>query len=1063
MDRLSAALRRELEKAVLAARVHAQTGAISALRRRAVEAPEPFAHFTEAEKELRRKLRARARLAGDAKRPDGTHAIDRVAAELAYEYWHRMLFARFLADNGLLMHPDGVAVSLEECQELAPDAEPPAPNGFALAARYASRMLPQIFRTDDVLLDIEFAPEHRSALEQLLADLPPAIFCASESLGWSYQFWQSRRKDQINASGAKIDGSTVAPVTQLFTETYMVEFLLHNTIGAWWASRHPDKTRPDDFPSLRRLEDGTPAAGAFPGWPDSVREFTLLDPCCGSYHFLVTAFQLLVPLRMREEGLTTAEAVDAVLRDNLHGIDIDPCCSKMAAFSLAFVAWRFRDETGEMLGYRPLPPLNIACSGQALDEAEKKAWLAFANGDAELRSQIDDLFTTFGPCYHVGSLIDPTRDCGPLFSSEGAEITRKLTAQLAKHRHDADAAAIGVAAQGLAKAAQLLSGKYTLVSTNVPYLGRGKQGEEIRTYLEMHYPLGKADLATAFVLRCLDLCAPGGSTALVTPQNWLFLTSYKKLREKVLKGRQWHFVVNLGEEAWHTFGIRGPRTILLGLTANAPAANNTFFGIDVSTNRGEPIIPLEEKVERLADRVPTLMQVVEQAGQLKNPDAKITIGNLGSTELLQAKSGSYQGLKTGDDERYRRCFWEVSVSDRWRKYQTTVEATTAWGGQEYAIDWLDTGKSMARLQGLSAWCKRGVVVTQMSSLAACLYDGAVFDSNVSAIVPHAEEDVLAVWAYCSSPEYRQAVRAVDQKVNVSNAALVQVPFDLTYWQAVAAEKYPGGLPEPHSNDPTQWLFRGDIATSTDLLQVAVARLLGYRWPDQPKLDAVVDPFVDDDGIVCLPGVRHEAPAAERLADLLRAVNVKTEVDLGVWLRDNFFADHCKRFHQRPFLWDIWDGRKDGFAALVNYHKLTHKTLENLTYSYLGDWIAAQGKSDKVGADLRLAAAQSLQAKLKLILAGEPPYDIFVRWKPLHEQAIGWHPDLNDGVRMNIRPFVEADILRKTPNIKWTKDRGKEPARDKDDFPWFNAAGDRVNDIHLTNAEKTAARAMKGAK
>jgi hypothetical protein len=215
-------------------------------------------------------------------------------------------------------------------------------------------------------------------------------------------------------------------------------------------------------------------------------------------------------------------------------------------------------------------------------------------------------------------------------------------------------------------------------------------------------------------------------------------------------------------------------------------------------------------------------------------------------------------------------------------------------------------------------------------------------------------------------------------------------------------------------------------------------------------------------------VRQEAPAAERLADLLRAVGYKTEVDLGAWLRDKFFEEHSKRFHHRPFIWQIWDGRKDGFAALVNYHKLTLKNLETLTYSYLGDWITAQAadhKAGKAGADGRLAAAEALQQKLKLILAGEPPYDIFVRWKPLHEQAIGWNPDLNDGVRMNIRPFMEAGILRKTPNIKWTKDRGKEPERNKADYPWFNTSGERVNDVHLTHVEKQAARdrmKLKGA-
>jgi hypothetical protein len=151
---------------------------------------------------------------------------------------------------------------------------------------------------------------------------------------------------------------------------------------------------------------------------------------------------------------------------------------------------------------------------------------------------------------------------------------------------------------------------------------------------------------------------------------------------------------------------------------------------------------------------------------------------------------------------------------------------------------------------------------------------------------------------------------------------------------------------------------------------------------------------------------------------------------------------------------------------VNYHKLNHKLLETLTYSYLQDWITAQAaaaKDGKPGADLRLVAAQELQNKLKLILAGEPPYDIFVRWKPIHEQPIGWNPDLNDGLRINIRPFMIAEVLRKKPSINWSKDRGKEPGRNQDQYPWFwkdgKFTGDRINDYHLTNAQKRAARAV----
>ena len=230
---------------------------------------------------------------------------------------------------------------------------------------------------------------------------------------------------------------------------------------------------------------------------------------------------------------------------------------------------------------------------------------------------------------------------------------------------------------------------------------------------------------------------------------------------------------------------------------------------------------------------------------------------------------------------------------------------------------------------------------------------------------------------------------------------------------------------------------------------------------------------DDDGIICLPPLRGEKSAAERLLNLLIDAwecvepgswkasildKLLAEADcagktLEVWLRDKLFEQHCKRFHHCPFIWHIWDGQKDGFAALVNYHKLDAKNLERLIHTYLGDWIRIQeqGVKDSIdGAVTRLAAAKNLQQRLELILEGEAPYDIFIRWKPIEQQPIGWNPDLNDGVRLNIRPFMEADVLRKRPNIKWGIDRGKNPPGS----PWGD---ERDNDRHLSLAEKQKAR------
>ena len=217
-------------------------------------------------------------------------------------------------------------------------------------------------------------------------------------------------------------------------------------------------------------------------------------------------------------------------------------------------------------------------------------------------------------------------------------------------------------------------------------------------------------------------------------------------------------------------------------------------------------------------------------------------------------------------------------------------------------------------------------------------------------------------------------------------------------------------------------IRGHIRRDSCVLPVAVARLLGYRWPaerdnamelaDEQRVwvrrCAALHSFADEDGIVCLPSLRGEPSAAERLLRLLtaafgeswtdatlsRLLGSAGSPDLDQWLRDRFFDQHCKMFHHRPFLWHIWDGRRDGFHALVNYHKLADdggkggQLLESLTYSYLGNWITRQRdgvERGEGGAEDRLAAAVQLQRHLQAILEGEPPYDIFVRWKPLAEQ------------------------------------------------------------------------------
>jgi hypothetical protein len=1097
-------LRNQLARAIQNARREAEEGARKALQSLAVDLAKAHDSMDKPTRDLRGRLRAHGKQLGDLRNPNDTQVIDRLAHEVAYEHWHRMLFARFLAENRLLIEPTtGVAISMEECEELA---RKQGRDPWALAASYAQAMLPKIFRADDPVLDVQLPPETRLSLERHLESLPALVFTADDALGWTYQFWQTERKDAVNRAGGKIGADELPAVTQLFTEHYMVLFLFHNTVGAWHAgkvlaanpklasdAKDEDELREAvrlkvaggyDFSYLRFVrgplegdaegvptDHWRPAAGTFDGWPRNAAELRALDPCCGSGHFLVEGFELLVRLRIAEEGLSLDRAIAAVLTENLFGLEIDARCTQIAAFNLALAAWKLLERPID------LPTLNIACSGLAVSSTRDE-WMSVLkeSGDPQVRFFFGELHTLFAKAPTLGSLTDPRVLAEGRLSSSAMERLLQALGEAAESdapdRHE-----LGVAAQGLARAAELLASRYSLVITNVPYLGRGSQSETLKGYIDEHFSSGKSDLATAFVLRSVAFCEKGGTAALVTPQNWLFLTTYKQLREASLRTNEWNMVAKLGAGAFETISGEVVNVALLVLSRSLPTASGETAGIDASRTPKSAKTNSAEKAGVLRGENGELVVVVTQADQLTKPDARITLESAHTGRLLGDYARAFQGTTTGDNPHFIRDLWEVPFPNtEWVLFQAPVEASAPWGGC-YQLIWLNGGggelsrSPAARVQGQGAWGKSGLVVGQMSGLEASLYTGTVCDMNSAVIVPTVASHLSALWMYASSPAFKAEVRKIDQNIKVTNATFEKVPFDLEKWTVEAAAAYPAGLPQPETNDPTQWLFHGRPELSLAPLQVAVARTIGYRWPaelddsitlsssamDLVKRCGELAEFADDDGVVCIPSVRGDRPAADRLLAILSRCGLKPDRDLDEWLRNEFFEEHCKLFHHRPFIWHIWDGRPDGFHALVNYHRLAapngegRRTLQALTFSYLGDWIdrqKADQRDGKEGSDARLAAAQDLQAQLEKILTGEPPYDIFVRWKPLSQQPIGWDPDINDGVRLNIRPFMSvelhkggragAGILRWKPNINWKKDRGTEPQsiRPASDYPWF---------------------------
>ena len=700
--------RRFLDAQTQCAREAAQRAAEDALRALAVGELSRPAYLSDEQNALRLGLRDKARqLDDDTSRAGET--LSNLVHDVAYEQWHRLLFARFLEVNGLLRHPEfrDLPLSLEDCGDLASDLG--EVDAWAVAARFAAEILPGVFRLTDPAVQVRFAAEHRNTLERLLLEIPTEIFATEDALGWVYQFWQTAEKMRVNDSGVKIDGSDLSPVTQLFTENYMVRFLVENSLGAWWAARHPESALVETWEYLRRNEDGTPAAGSFADWPERAADVTVMDPCCGSGHFLVAMFGMLWRMRADEEGLTSAEAQDRVIRENLHGLELDPRCTQIATFNVALEAWK-------QGGFRELPAPQIACSGVPV-RAARSEWEDLAGEDTELRKVVGHLHTLFRNADTLGSLIDPrpngTEDV--LFSKdtsvgvEWRQVRDVLGRAVQSERHGD--AVLGNTVDDVVGAASLLGGSYTLVATNVPYLGSQLQSESLRTFIQNEFPHAGGELGAAFVLRWAAISAASTHICAVVPGQLGFLRSFGDFRKDLIEEASVKMYCALGSRAFREIGGEVVQPALIGV--GKPVASARALSL---TAVDETLLEGKARVLREGQ-----FALIDPESWRANKGIAYSASAQVVTTRLSAVSTGAEGLSTGDNGRFVRHFWEVNFDgERWVGIQGAPAATAPYSGLEYVVRW-DGGagplveSSGARIQGLNHLDQRGVLIGRMST------------------------------------------------------------------------------------------------------------------------------------------------------------------------------------------------------------------------------------------------------------------------------------------------------------------------------------------------------------
>lgn len=541
-----------------------------------------------------------------------------------------------------------------------------------------------------------------------------------EIMGWLYQFYITDRKADAEIKKTKKGGlksDEQAAATQLFTPHWVVRYMVENSLGRTWMTLHPDSRLKEEMPYYIPTPEGQ--SDTIPEDIRSASDIKFIDPCMGSGHVLVYAFDLFCKM-YEEEGYQTREIPSLILTNNIYGIDIDPRCKQLAAFALTMKARAYHSRYLR----RAVMPNTIALEAIEHDViASTGAW-----SNKSMMWQFENVDT-------IGSLlqIDP-KECSKIQVESGLFGSRQ---------------------QVLKTQAEYLSQKYHCVVTNPPYLGKGFC-ESLSAFLKNYYPDGKADTMVAFMERCVSFCSDKGKVAMINLPSWMFLSSFENLRTKLIKtchidsllhmgrgifGVDWGSVAfvyspngSKGEGQYFRLHQRNFQHIYFQHIGQLflKVKNNGTFKYDFTTYRDEDVSSIETFDFKYSEEGLQLYFKADQSNFEKIPGCPI--GYWVSSGILESFNGPKikdigisdgQNI-TGDNNKYMRMFWEVDENKlgknrKWvpmakggdfRKWSGNIIDVVNWSleaREEYRSN------PVGRIQRENLWYRDGITWNLVSS------------------------------------------------------------------------------------------------------------------------------------------------------------------------------------------------------------------------------------------------------------------------------------------------------------------------------------------------------------
>ena len=768
-------------------------------------------------------------------------AYQYVIEEVAYTWFNRLIAIRFMEVNDYL--PSHIRVLSSESGKLEPDlvttpfdAELPFTAEeetqifqlkqdnkldevfrilFLKQCNALNEILPALFEKTknytELLLSLSVIDQD-GVVYHLIHDIPEDDFNVErggqvEIIGWLYQYYNTEPKAAAFAKNGKITKEEIPAVTQLFTPDWIVRYMVENSLGRLWVEGHPECGLKENWKYY--LEEAQQESEVQAKLAEIRKEYAalnpedikLIDPCMGSGHILVYAFDVLMQI-YESAGYSQRDAAKSILEHNIYGLDIDDRAYQLAYFAVMMKARQYNrrilngENSCHVYAIQESNSINRAhlkYFGAGMDDIEKNA----------AKMQLEGLLDTLTDAKEYGSILN-------VESYNWDLLRRFVAAEDTDGQISMDSVGVEDTAEQLNRLIDIgetMARKYWVTVTNPPYANTGSLGAKVNSFVKKNYQDSKADLYSVFIERCAQMIVHGGYQAMITQHSWMFLTSFQKLREKMMH-TDTISMAHLGARAFEEIGGEVVQTTAF---VRRNSSISDYYGtycrlVEPSTQQGKADLYLSR----------TKCYVARQADFVKIPGMPVAywLSNIyfelfSKLPTLSNSVDFCKGLATMDNERFLRLWEEVSWKNacvtaidaaegkeskkRWFAYNKGGTFRRWYGNRDYVINWFDDGKELkdnvVKCYGGGSYTKEvrneekyfceGITWSTLASgLISIRYSpkGCIFDSKGSMGFAKSGQNIYALTAFLNSCVAQKFLEVLSPTLDYNIGGLNNLPF-----------------------------------------------------------------------------------------------------------------------------------------------------------------------------------------------------------------------------------------------------------------------------------------------